>query len=175
MADVKIAIEFVMKQEDPMLEGNVQNDTTDTGGRTRFGIAERSHPHLTGTGFFDNMNRASALALAEYTYNYEYAKPLSIVEIVSQTVANALLSSAVNFGSLPAVKMLQRCLLVDQDGQIGPASVRAINASNEIALLRGFANEQLARYAKVVANNPTQARFINGWQNRVELACGISA
>src|SRR4051794_23139424 len=127
MASVASAIVYVLKQEDARMTGIVTNDSRDSGGATRFGIAQRCHPELTATGFFDasKMSTVDALAMAESVYLHCYGTPLTLASINRQQVANALLSFAVNEGVISSIKVLQSALNLDQDGKFGNITLEA--------------------------------------------------
>jgi hypothetical protein len=72
MADLKTAIDVVLRQEDSRMSGVITTISGDSGGRTRFGIAERWHPELTAAGFFTTMPTAAALTVAEGVYAESY-------------------------------------------------------------------------------------------------------
>jgi lysozyme family protein len=170
MADAKLAIDFVLKLEDSTLSGKV---TTDAGGRTRFGIAEKFHPKLTGTGFYDEMENEEALPVAESIYEEEYWSAISGDDIKSQDIANRVLSFAVNMGPKQALTLLQKAANtlganVSEDGVIGPSTLAAINKLNPQSLLSNFRDILTAFYHRIVAVNPSQSANLNGWLNRVK-------
>jgi lysozyme family protein len=171
MADIQTAIGFVLRQEDSRLTGQITNDPTDRGGRTRFGIAERFHPELTKMGFFDSMPYSPALSLADSVYAGSYAMPLKLQGIAAQQVANAQLSFAINEGTGTAIKILQRALGVAADGIMGDGTLHALNTTSVLPALE---RQQQAYYADIVAKNPSQQRFFNGWMNRVKQDCGVA-
>jgi lysozyme family protein len=79
----------------------------------------------------------------------------------------------VNAGPQTARRFLQRAandlgagLMVD--GTLGPISVAAINAIDAHKLLLRFAQRVYDdHYLAIVAKDPTQACFLNGWRNRL--------
>jgi lysozyme family protein len=164
MADIDIAVEYVLRQEDSKLSGVI---TTDLGGRTRFGVAEKFHPELTSTGFYDTMPTAQALEIAISVYKSIYANTLKLNTISDQTVANALLSYAVNVGTVRAVKLLQRTLGLLEDGILGPFTINKIESIMPKNLLIAWKNVMLAYYDDVANDHPTDAIYLNGWINRV--------
>src|SRR5438045_9393302 len=91
MANFEEALVFVLRNEDPHLSGVV---TEDSGGRTRFGIAERFHPEL-GDEFYSGVLE-SALVTAGEIYRAEYWQSIHGEEIKAQAIATKLLNMAVN-------------------------------------------------------------------------------
>lgn len=171
MSDVTTSIVYVLAQEDPHMTGVITDDPKDSGGRTRFGVAERSHPGLTPSGFYDYMSFNDALKIAEQVYTASYATPMCLSQIVTQKVANALLSFAINEGVESSVKVLQRALALPDDGKFGPATLAAVNTSSPATLLANLSIQQKAHYAAIVAANPNDERFIHGWNNRIDENC----
>lgn len=79
-----------------------------------------------------------------------------------------LFSAAINCGMGVAVKWLQESVGAKADGIIGPKTIQAVRTANEQWALNGFYERWLARYDKIVERNPSQAKYLKGWRNRVE-------
>jgi lysozyme family protein len=165
MADIKAAVDFVLKQEDATMVGEVTGYKDDRGGRTRFGIAERWHPDLTKTGFYDDMDRDHALVIAENVLVEQYADPILLAQIDSQAIATALLSMAVVEGNREAVKLLQMSVGANPDGGMGPQTLAKVNSFPDVMTQYGMF--QRAYFQRLAANDPTQLRFVHGWLNRM--------
>ena len=173
MADVDAAITFVLKQEDSKMTGVVTETKNDLGGRTRWGIAEHAHPELTTSGFFSRMSYDASLAVARSIYKRVYADPLQLAKIVDQRIMNAVLSFGVNEGDGTVAKVLQRALCslghaVVVDGCVGEGTLSVLNQENPVFVLSALGAAQKNHYAEIVAANPSQGVFINGWNNRVD-------
>jgi lysozyme family protein len=170
MANVKEAVEFVVKQEDAALSGVVTKAPGDRGGLTRFGITAKWHPELVSAGFFQT-NRDAALAMAEEVYADEYIPHLDLRSVNRTAVAVALLSFAVVEGAGTSVLILQRVLnrlgfpLV-VDGSVGPKTLEAINAADPLRLVGILLNAQRDHFQEIVSADPSQAKWLNGWNNR---------
>src|SRR5260370_41768835 len=106
MADVKAAVDFILRQEDSTLSGVVTSAPADRGGITRFGITAKWHPELLAQGFFQ-ANRDDALSIAERTYSDTYIPHLDLGSINRTAVAVAILSFAVVEGAAQAVLTVQ--------------------------------------------------------------------
>src|SRR5213082_3193570 len=98
MANFEEALVFVLRNEDPHLSGIV---TEDSGGRTRFGIAERFHPEL-GEEFYFGWTDA-ALEAARDIYRLEYWRAIRGDGILDQRIATKMLDMAVNMGVRQAI------------------------------------------------------------------------
>lgn len=135
MANVVASVKYVLRNEDRKLSGVV---THDSGGKTRYGVAQKFHPNLDPT--FYTCDKDHALIWAEAVYTDEYARPLHLGDIVSQPMANKLLDIAVNCGVGIAAGMAQTAVCdlgqhVEIDRKIGPASIAAINAVDSNAMM----------------------------------------
>lgn len=168
MADILKAIDFVLVQEDSKISGLVTNNPHDKGGRTRYGVAEKYHPDLTKTGFYDSMSNKDALIIADQIYEQQYAIPLNLGRINNQSLANSLLSFAINAGVETAAKIFQRAVGVDDDGEIGPKTISSANTYSPSVLLNSFYNMQAGYYNRIVLANPSQHVFLAGWLNRAK-------
>jgi lysozyme family protein len=73
----------------------------------------------------------------------------------------------VNHGIGRAAKFMQRAAGVTDDGDIGPATLKAIKAKDEFVLCKAVCDQREAFYRQIVANKPEQARFLNGWLRRI--------
>jgi lysozyme family protein len=73
---------------------------------------------------------------------------------------------AVNSGPGNAVRTLQKMLDVVVDGDIGPKTL-AVAAKFPHAKYNDFMQLRQAFYNNIVARDPSQKKFINGWTNRI--------
>jgi type VI secretion system secreted protein VgrG len=173
MADTATAVQFVLRQEDSRLSGEVTTLPGDRGGRTRFGLAERFHPDLTKSGYFDDTEYDKALTIAEQVYAEQYAGPLMLDGVQSQDVANRLLSFAINEGPPEAITLAQRackslgCSIAD-DGKMGPASLAALNSLDPLAWLAANRAQQEAFYRHLVTTQPKLLPELQGLLNRAD-------
>jgi lysozyme family protein len=74
---------------------------------------------------------------------------------------------AVNHGVGRAAKFLQTAAGVAADGDIGPGTMAAVNAANELALCNSVCDQREKFYRDIVAAKPVQAKYLNGWLRRV--------
>jgi len=171
MADFKPAFAFVLQHEDSTRSGQV---TVDTGGRTRFGIAEKFHPDLPEEFFAGPAE--DALAEAEKIEEREYWDAMRLAEVENQNAANKLFDMAVNMGVRQAAFYAQRAanalaavnVHVAEDGVIGPRTLAAIHAADPIAYYQLLCQFSAAFYRHVAAVNPAQAVNLAGWLKRAE-------
>lgn len=86
--------------------------------------------------------------------------------IYSQSIAEFIFDWAYNSGVQTAAKKVQQLLGLQADGVIGDKTVKAINDANPKELFTKLKNRREEFYKAIVANNPSQAKFLKGWLNR---------
>lgn len=160
MADFNLAIPTVLQHE-----GGYVNNPADPGGETNFGISKRSYPNVDIAG----LTQAAACDI----YRRDFWTPLLLDSVNSQDVATKILDTCVNLGLGGGVKYLQRALvssgtLVAVDGQMGPATLAAVNAADPNQLLTAYRNVLVSFYEGLVAQKPQDSPFEAGWLNRAE-------
>lgn len=158
MADFDQAIGAVLEHEDPGLTGVV---TTDTGGKTRWGISAAAYPHLD----------VATLSLddAKAIYRRDYWRPLSLGAIADQHVAGKALDMAVNMGTGTAARLLQKAVGVAEDGVIGPVTLEAVNTADPQVVLADLRHLSAERYREIAAANPDRyGRYLGGWLARAD-------
>jgi lysozyme family protein len=167
MANLKDAIDYVLKSEDSQLTGKV---TEDAGGKTRFGIAQRFHPDLTDENFY-KADAGDALAKAEEIYAAEYEAPLHLEKITDQRVANKVLDFAVNTGVHNSAHRLQLAVIhcgqpVVVDNTVGPKTIAAVNAVEPVQLLKFLREVHKDYYNHVAATRGCTPAEYQSWMTR---------
>jgi lysozyme family protein len=148
------------------IEGGLTNDRNDGGGLTKYGISQRSYPHL------DIPNLTTQQALNIYEHDYWDRNQLSL--ITSQLIANQLFLLVVNTGAEPAIKIMQSALVrrgmkVTVDGVIGSVTISAINMCNPFSLSESMRVAECKHYLDITDNDATQKKFFRGWIRRALL------
>jgi lysozyme family protein len=145
-------------------EGGYVNDPTDSGGETCYGISKRVYPDLDIKNLTEDQ--------AKQIYYKDWWIRRSYYEITNCTLATKVFDTAVNIGATRANIILQRCLNVNgypnikDDGDLGPMTIRSINACDPQIILTVFRTAQANYYKAVVAKNPKDAKFLKGWLAR---------
>ena len=150
MADFNVAVEKVLERE-----GEYVNDPTDSGGETKYGISKRAFPAIEIASL--------TLQQAHDIYREVYWR---FESVASQDVANKLLDMAVNMGLSQAVRLAQNILGVNIDGQFGVKSLWAANHIDADLFLQELRVASAVHYAKIVARDSSQLRFLVGWMRR---------
>ena len=134
------------------LEGGYVNDPADSGGATKFGISATAYPNVD----IKNLTREDAIAL----YRRDYWDKCRCVEL-PDAVRLAVFDSAVNQGTMTAIRILQKAVNVKADGIIGSITLAA--AHNTPALADEFLARRLYAYMLI----PQSVRFGLGWSRRL--------
>ena len=139
-----------------------ENDPSDPGGATKFGVDQRSHPgvdieHLTKRG-------------AEQIYLAEWGK--SFAQHLPSPISFAYFDFAVNCGEGTAAKALQRSVAVTADGIVGPRTIAAVNSMLELGehgkLLGRLSAQRELYYLNLAHAQPKFNRDLKGWLARAK-------
>jgi len=149
-------IEFVLAHE-----GGHSNHPADRGGETKYGIAQRWHPHVN----VRELTREQAIEIHWRTWCGRGYHQLP------EDIAAKMFDLSVVMGEYHANRCLQRALrscqqLVKEDGLLGPVTEAAVGRVDEGALLAALRSEAAARFRVLVNVNPSQEVFLEGWLNR---------
>ncbi len=121
---------------------------------------------------------------AAWIYHYYFWKPLE-ADTFPAPIGEMLFDQAVNSGLVAAKKLLQRAInscgahvsdfkRLKVDGAIGPITRLRILSVLEHpglglpALVEAYREAARARYRAIVANDPSQQRFLKGWLRRAD-------
>jgi lysozyme family protein len=146
MALFEPAFNFTMDNEDRHRTGKV---TSDAGGKTRFGIAQKWHHELPED--FYTMPADDALAIAANVYRSEYWRPVRGSDILDQRVASKCFDLFVNLPPIVAAKIMQGAAIelgqkIPCDGKMGGLTVCAINQVNADDFLMAVCAIQAKHY-----------------------------
>ena len=170
MANSMIAFGWLMSWE--CLDTNPGKITSDEGGRTRYGIAERWHPELW-------KDREPTLQDAYDVFRAGAWSKSGGAYLMSQRLGSKLSSHMYNAGDHPMAKLFQQALNealrglssrvpgLKIDGNIGRVTIGAANALPEDALLGAFVH-RLRSFYRDLAEEPEYAQSLGGWMVRAE-------
>lgn len=160
------AIVYTLKNE-----GGFVDDPADHGGATNYGITEATYAKFKGHAVTRADVKAMPLADAIAIYKSEYWD--HSFEMLDVAVATAIFDWGVLHGPANAKKLAQTCanqlgckLVVD--GQLGPSSIAALNSLRAKTFVTAFVAGMKEWFKEDVAKNPSQARFLAGWDNRAD-------
>jgi len=147
-------------------EGGYVNHPNDPAGPTNKGITIKTFRRFIkpkGT-IADLKALTTEQAVIVYKRNYWDAVLADLLPIgVDYTVADF----AVNSGPARAAKVLQKVVGVTQDGQIGPATLKAVKSKDAKWVIKMVNAERLA-FMKRIRGGKLWATFGKGWQRRVD-------
>jgi lysozyme family protein len=135
-------------------EGGLSDDPRDAGGRTRWGISQKTYPTLD----IGKLTRADAIAL----YRRDFWAPIQ-GDALPPALAFQALDAAVNHGVGRTVRWLQRLAGVKIDGRLGPVTLAAIQGADEARLIERL----LALRLELYAEHERFAVFGRGWTLRI--------
>jgi lysozyme family protein len=134
------------------------NDPVDAGGETKFGVAKSGNP---------NTNITSLTWPEAQQIYYDRYWIAGGCQLLSPRLAVLHFDGCVNHGVSRASKFLQEVIGANQDGQVGPATAKLANSKNDLEVCSLLADRREKFYRAIVASNPVQARFLNGWLRRI--------
>lgn len=141
------------------------NDPFDRGGETKFGVAKNANRDL------DIAKLDWEGAKRVYFRRYWLASNCDDITLMSPRLAVLHFDGAVNHGVGRAGRFLQRAVGAVEDGDVGPATLRAVEAAiaknGDIHLCHLICDYREAFYEAIIARNPSQARYRNGWFRRI--------
>jgi lysozyme family protein len=154
----KKCLELVLKSE-----GGYVNHPSDPGGRTNLGVTQAVWEEWLGHPVSENDMKALTPEKVAPMYEMKYWRT-SYCEKLPQGLNLLVFSMAVNSGSGRAVKLLQRCLGLVEDGVIGARSMAKIQECSAVDLVEKYSATRKAFYEGL----KTFPVFGKGWLNRVE-------
>ena len=135
-------------------EGGYVYDPRDLGGETKFGISKRAYPFEDIRGL--TIERARAIYYRDYWIR-------SGCERVPEAMRFDLFDTAVNSGLSRAVRLLQLAARVEDDGEIGPVTLKALRNADPEGLKARFNGYRLD-FLNNLAEWPA---FGRGWAQRI--------
>lgn len=157
MAEFEKALKKVL-----LWEGGKVDDPNDLGGRTAYGITQRTYNQYFKGDVWDITEEQ-----IRYIYRIGYWDKIQGDLIISQSVAELTFDFAVNSGPSMATKKLQMLLNLTPDGRFGPLTLRAVNKKHSGVLFRELYDVRVAYYKLIVKNRPSNSKYLQGWLNRL--------
>jgi lysozyme family protein len=155
-------------------EGGFVNHPADRGGKTKYGITERTLASARQTDLGKSLPAAVEDLTKDHAriiYTALYWQP-SHAQSLPWPLSYLQLDAAVQHGPGQAIRLLQAALGVVVDGRIGPITMRAMMAlpTQPVHVVQDVADRMLlvrAIYYIRILRDPSQAVFASGWANRL--------
>ena len=161
-------VDCIIHNEDATDSGVVTNDPSDSGGRTQWGISEKSNPEAWADG---KVTREEAQEIYFQKYIYPFRG------IADQALLHQLVDWAVPSGPVTVIRILQQIVGVNPDGVVGPKTLEAIEKFPSMNLfgvqLAGAAtlkfklrDARITFHAATAKHRPKDLKFLLGWLRR---------
>ncbi len=157
-------------------EGGFSNHPADRGGPTNHGITATVYSAFIGHQASEDEVRKMPLQIALAIYRSRYWRPINI-DFLPELLQPIVFDTAVNMGPNTAIRLLQQGLsdlgyILKVDGIAGATTSKiahsAVAKFGAKPVIDALLDLRRQRYLKIVANDPSQDAFLNGWLNRCE-------
>ena len=154
-------IDVVLKNEGVEFnpDGSVKDSglTSDTGGRTKFGISENYYGR-------DPSDLTLEQAKRIYESDFWLRPHCDRIAKIDGSLALLVFDYGVNAGTTTAIKALQQILALPTDGIVGPITLNGITKEDPKELCLEYTLEKHIRYAHLATNNSTKyEKYLAGW------------
>ncbi len=149
-------------------EGGYVDHPNDRGGPTNHGITMDTLSSWRGKPVSADDVRLLTKNEARDIYRSRYWSAPGFGSLrLPDLLAEAVFDAAVNSGPARAVRLLQRCVGVTDDGVIGPITTQAIERSDPRRLCARYLAHRGVFYGEIIGRDGSQSVFRNGWANRL--------
>ncbi|MBK6781139.1 MAG: hypothetical protein IPG75_16600 [Gemmatimonadetes bacterium] len=153
-------------------EGGYVHDPADPGGETNHGVTAQVYARWRQRrGLPPRSVRLIQPAEVAAIYDADYWDPVRGDELLRLGfgVALVVFDFAANAGVGRATRLLQRTVGVPEDGELGPATLRALEAAAADAFVAGYSRGRERFYERLAAQRPPLRKFLRGWLKRVAI------
>ena len=147
------------------------DDPDDNGGPTRYGITKATLERYLKRACTAEEVAFLDLSTAKLIYEEYYWMQINCHKMSKTGIAIALFSSAALYGTTKTAQMTQKALNIcgaslKVDGHLGDKSIAVLNIVKQDEFFKAFHGQLIERIEDIVAKNPKQKKFENGWKNR---------
>ncbi len=135
------------------------NDPNDSGGRTQFGISEKSNPEAWKDGKVTEQE-------ARDIYYQKYVVAPGFDKISPARLQHQLVDFGVTSGQAVAAKKLQESVGVEADGVIGPETLEKLAALDWVQVNNQLVVSRVKLIGRIVQRRPKDLEYLSGWLNR---------
>lgn len=140
-------------------EGPPTDDPLDKGGRTAYGISEKSNPEAWADGHVTE-------AEARDIYYRKYVISPGFDKVKDPGLRAQLVDFGVTSGPQLAIMKLQQIVGAEIDGVLGPQTHAAISKMHAEDISNHLTIARVRMIGRIVSKNPSQLKFLNGWLDR---------
>jgi lysozyme family protein len=151
-------------------EGGYANHPKDPGGPTNFGITQATYDRYRQS---KHLPQSPVRIIAQHEIKEIYRGiwrdcKADIISTFKPYLAIAHFDCAVNTGNVQAAKILQRAVLADDDGIIGPKTLKALRVTEPDIALRNALEWREAFYEVLIKRKPQLKIFHKTWLRRIQ-------
>lgn len=162
MAKAELLKPFILRWE-----GGFADDPLDRGGATNKGITIGTFRNFYGKDATVEQLKNITDEQWLHIFKSGYWDKWKADNIENQSIANIVVDWAWGSGAATSIKQVQKILGVAVDGIVGDDTLTAINIAGQRSLFVKIHNRRIEFVENIVKRNPSQARFLKGWKNRI--------
>ena len=152
---------FILKPFIRKWEGGYCNNPNDKGGETKWGVT-----HTTYNSIYKGSVKNMTEEQWDFIFTTLYWDKCNADSIDNQNVANIIVDWCWHSGVAKVKKKIQRLFGLVDDGVFGDKTLKVLN-TNTKSVFNTIWNARAKFFCDIVANNPSQKVFYNGWMNRL--------
>ena len=162
MAKAELLKPFILRWE-----GGFADDPLDRGGATNKGITIGTFRNFYGKDATVEQLKNITDEQWLHIFKSGYWDKWKADNIENQSIANIVVDWAWGSGAATSIKQVQKILGVAVDGIVGDDTLTAINIAGQRSLFVKIHNRRIEFVENIVKRDPSQARFLKGWKNRI--------
>lgn len=162
MAKAELLKPFILKWE-----GGFVDDPLDRGGATNKGITIGTFRNFYGKDATVEQLKHITDEQWLHIFKSGYWDKWKADDIENQSIADIVVDWAWASGTVTSIKQVQKILGVAVDGIVGNDTLTAINIAGQRSLFVKIHNKRIEFVENIVKRDPSQARFLEGWKNRI--------
>lgn len=148
-------------------EGGFVDDPLDRGGATNKGITIGTFRNFYGKDATVEQLKNITDEQWLHIFKCGYWDKWKADDIANQSIAEIVVDWAWASGTGTSIKQVQKILGVSVDGIVGNDTLTAINTADQRDLFDRIHMKRIRFVEDIVKRNPSQARFLKGWKNRI--------
>lgn len=162
MAKAELLKPFILKWE-----GGFVDDPLDRGGATNKGITIGTFRNFYGKDATVEQLKHITDEQWLHIFKSGYWDKWKADDIENQSIADIVVDWAWASGTVTSIKQVQKILGVAVDGIVGNDTLTAINIAGQRSLFVKIHSRRIEFVENIVKRDPSQARFLKGWKNRI--------